>query len=499
RWFPADPTPRTVDLPTYAFQRKQYWVEPPAAVAPGAGGHDPVEARVWQAIEELDIDALASSLEIEGQAETVGALEPALPVLSAWRRRHREQSTVDSWRYHVTWKQLPDTAAPELGGSWLLLVPAAHTDHPAVLATAQTLAAHGGEVRSHVLDARAAERGALAQELRSLMGDEQHAGIVNLLALDEEPHPEHPAVPAGLAATTALVQALGDNGTDVVLRTLTQGAVSTGAADALTRPVQAQVWGLGRVAALEYPRLWGGLVDLPARIDHQSLNRLAAALAPAPAARDEDQIAIRPSGIHARRLAHAPATPRNSGVSWQPRGTTLITGGTGGIGAVLARWLAREGAPHLLLTSRRGPDAPGAQELAAELRGLGTAVTLTACDVSDPRQLRDLLDGTPPEHPLTAVIHAAGMTDLTSIADLTTARLDDVLGSKSDAARNLHELTRDMDLTAFVMFSSGAGVWGSGQQGAYGAANHFLDALADHRRSQGLPATSIAWGPWAEA
>ncbi|WP_409234498.1 type I polyketide synthase [Streptomyces sp. PA5.6] len=499
RWFPADPAPRTVDLPTYAFQRKQYWVEPPAAVTSGGGGHDPVEARVWQAIEDLDIDALATSLEIEGQAETVGALEPALPVLSAWRRRHREQSTVDSWRYHVTWKHLPDAAAPELGGTWLLLVPAAHADHPAVLATAQTLTAHGGEVRRHVLDARAVERAGLAQELRSLMGDEPHAGIVNLLALDEEPHPEFPAVPAGLAATTALVQALGDNGTDVVLRTLTQGAVCTGATDALTRPVQAQVWGLGRVAALEYPRLWGGLVDLPARIDHPSLNRLAAALAPGPAAQDEDQVAIRPSGVHARRLAHAPTTTPNGGVSWQPRGTTLITGGTGGIGAVLARWLAREGAPHLLLTSRRGPDAPGAQELAAELQELGTRVTLTACDVSDREQVRRLVDGVPAEHPLTAVVHAAGVPNYIGLGEVTGAELDEVLRPKALAALHLHELTRELELSAFVMFSSGAGVWGSGQQGAYGAANHFLDALADHRRSQGLPATSIAWGPWAEA
>ncbi|MET8687123.1 type I polyketide synthase [Streptomyces sp. NPDC004732] len=495
RWFPAEPTPRTVDLPTYAFQHKQYWVEPPAAVASGGNGHDPVEARVWQAIEDLDIDALASSLEIEGQAETVGALEPALPVLSAWRRRHREQSTVDSWRYHVTWKHLPAAAAPELTGTWLLLVPAAHADHPAVLATAQTLAAHGGEVRRHVLDARAVERASLAQELLSVMGGEPHAGIVNLLALDEEPHPEFPAVPAGLAATTALVQALGDNGADVSVRTLTQGAVSTSATDPLTNPVQAQVWGLGRVAALEYPRLWGGLVDLPARIDHQSLTRLAAALAP----QDEDQIAIRPTGAHARRLAHAPATTPNSGVSWEPRGTTLITGGTGGIGAVLARWLAREGAPHLLLTSRRGPDAPGAQELAAELRELGTSVTITACDVGDREQVRRLVDGVPAEHPLTAVVHAAGVPNYIGLGEVTGAELDEVLRPKALAALHLHELTRELELSAFVMFSSGAGVWGSGQQGAYGAANHFLDALAEHRRSQGLAATSIAWGPWAEA
>ncbi|MFF1374644.1 type I polyketide synthase [Streptomyces sp. NPDC058308] len=498
RWFPADPTPRTVDLPTYAFQRRHYWVAPPAAGAPTGAGHDPVEAQVWQAIEDLDIDALAASLDIAGQAEPVGALEPALPVLSAWRRRHRQQTTVDSWRYHVTWKHQPDTAAPELGGVWLLLVPAAHADHPAVLATAQTVTAHGGEVRRHVVDARTVERAGLAEELASLMEPTDGvacAGIVNLLALDEEPHPEFPAVPAGLAATTALVQALADNGADTAVRTLTQGAVSTGATDALTRPVQAQVWGLGRVAALEYPRLWAGLVDLPERVDHQTLTRLATALAP----HDEDQIAVRPGGVHARRLAHAPAHPRNSGVRWRPEGTILITGGTGGIGAVLARWLAREGAPHLLLTSRRGPDAPGAQELAAELRELGTAVTITACDVGDREQVRGLVEGVPAEHPLTAVIHAAGVPNYIGLGDVSGAELDEVLRPKALAALHLHELTRGLELSAFVMFSSGAGVWGSGQQGAYGAANHFLDALAEHRRSQKLPATSIAWGPWAEA
>ncbi|MEU5367129.1 type I polyketide synthase [Streptomyces sp. NPDC005925] len=503
RWFPAEPTPRTVGLPTYAFQHRHYWVAPPAAAVSAGGGHDPVEAQVWQAIEDLDIDALVSSLEIEGQAETVGALEPALPVLAAWRRRHREQSTVDSWRYHVTWKHLPDASAPELAGTWLLLVPAAQAEHPAVLATAQTLAAHGGEVRRHVVDTRTVERVGLAEELRSLMGGESDGedtgggitGIVNLLALDEEPHPAHPAVPAGLAATTALIQALGDNGADTGVRTLTQGAVSTSATDALTRPVQAQVWGLGRVAALEYPRLWSGLVDLPARIDHQTLTRLAVALAP----QDEDQIAVRSTGVHARRLSHAPANRLSGVVGWRPEGTTLITGGTGGIGAVLARWLAREGAPHLLLTSRRGPDAPGARELAAELTELGTTVTITACDVGDREQVRRLIDDVPAGQPLTAVIHAAGVPNYIGLGEVSAAELDEVLRPKSLAALHLHELTRDLDLTAFVMFSSGAGVWGSGQQGAYGAANHYLDALAEHRRSHGLPATSVAWGPWAEA
>ncbi|MFB9511573.1 beta-ketoacyl reductase, partial [Streptomyces aurantiacus] len=139
------------------------------------------------------------------------------------------------------------------------------------------------------------------------------------------------------------------------------------------------------------------------------------------------------------------------------------------------------------------------QELTTQLHQLGTTVTITACDVSDPRQLRHLLDDIPTEHPLTAVIHAAGVPNYIGLGDLSGADLDEVLRPKALAALHLHEMTRELDLSAFVMFSSGAGVWGSGQQGAYGAANHFLDALAEHRHSQGLTATSIAWGPWAEA
>ncbi|WP_233478052.1 type I polyketide synthase [Streptomyces mobaraensis] len=495
RWFPTDPTPRTVDLPTYPFQHRHYWVEPPAAAPATGGGHDPVEAQVWQAIEDLDVEALAERLELDGGPEAVETLEPALPVLSAWRRRHREQTTVDSWRYRVTWKHLADPSeAPELSGDWLLLVPAAHADHPAVLAAAQTLAAHGAEARRHVVDARAVERAEFARELRSLLEGGPCAGIVNLLALDEAPHPDHPAVPAGLAATTALIQALNDNGTTTPVHTLTQGAVSTGSTDPLTHPLQAHIWGLGRVAALEHPHLWAQLIDLPPHIDHHTLTRLATTLTPH---NNEDQTAIRTTGTHTRRLTHAPTTTPTT--TWQPTGTTLITGGTGGIGAVLARWLAHQGAPHLHLTSRRGPHAPGAQQLTQELTQLGTTVTITACDVSDPHQLQDLLDTIPDTHPLTAVIHAAGVPNYIALGELSLSELDEVLAPKARAALNLHEMTRDAELSAFVMFSSGAGVWGSGRQGAYGAANHFLDALAEHRRSQGLPATSIAWGPWAEA
>jgi polyketide synthase 12 len=181
-------------------------------------------------------------------------------------------------------------------------------------------------------------------------------------------------------------------------------------------------------------------------------------------------------------------------------GTVLITGGTGMAGSALARHVvSRYGARNVVLVSRRGLDAPGAAELLTELGATGAQVQVVACDVADREALAKVITDIPVQRPLSGVIHAAGMLDDAVISSLTPERVDAVLRAKVDGAWNLHELTRDLDVSAFVLFSSMAGLAGASGQANYAAANSFLDGLAVHRRSYGLPAMSLGWGLWDQS
>ncbi|MEI5103841.1 SDR family NAD(P)-dependent oxidoreductase [Streptomyces sp. PmtG] len=309
----------------------------------------------------------------------------------------------------------------------------------------------------------------------------------------EGPEPVAGARAAALRALRLAQEWLADDqflGSRLVF--VTRGAVATGPDDDVTDLAAAAVWGLIRSAQSENP-------DRFALVDVDAHDASWAAL-PAALTGGEPQLAVRAGDPLVPRVARPLPSAPQSPAAFTPGGTVLVTGATGMIGGLVTRHLVTEhGVRHLVLASRSGPTAPGADELRAELAALGADVTLAACDVTDPGALAELLAAVPLDHPLTGVIHSAGVLDDGVIGSLTPERIDTVFRPKVDAAWHLHELTRDLGLSAFVLFSSAAGILGGPGQGNYAAANAFLDALAHHRRAAGLPATSLAWGLWETA
>ncbi|AXI80292.1 SDR family NAD(P)-dependent oxidoreductase [Peterkaempfera bronchialis] len=489
-WAPAfaDHAPRTVDLPTYAFQRQRYWPQPaPARVVTG----DTADARFWEAVDSGDLGTLTDALALDTEA-----LSAVVPALSDYRRRAVEGATADSWRYRITWRPLPGGPARSLTGSWLVVAPAQHAGNATVGAVLDALRRAGADPVTVPVDPESDRDGcAAALEAALRTGDGDPRGVLSLLALDEGPHAARPGLPRGFAATVAMVQALDGLDLRAPVWFATRGAVATRPHHGVDSPTQSLVWGFGRVAALEQPARWGGLVDLPETLDVTAADRLAGVLA---GTDHEDQVAIRPTGVLARRLVRAATGGIGGARRWTPSGTVLVTGGTGALGRHVARWLARSGAEHLLLVSRRGREAPGADELEAELTGLGAGVELVACDIADRDALGALIAAIPAERPLTAVVHTAAVLDDGVITSLTPERLARVLRVKVQGALNLDALTERHELSAFVLFSSSAGTFGGPGHGNYAPGNAFLDALAEQRRARGLPATAVAWSGWAD-
>ncbi|MFJ9181426.1 alpha/beta fold hydrolase, partial [Streptomyces sp. NPDC102360] len=463
---------QVVDLPTYPFQHTSYWLKPAEAPAGAAAPADvAVDSPFWQAVRDQDLEALATTIGTDAFA----ALEQVLPALGRWYQTRAARSEAASWRYEVAWRPVAPPARTALSGTWAVVVPSgAEPEADAAVAMLNEHGAHAVTV-------------SVPQDSGDFPGrelfDARSSGVISLLSA---------------AGTVALLQSLARADIAVPVWSVTRGAVSTGPADQLEDPGQAPVWGLGQVVPLELPGQWGGLIDLPAELDARSRSWWAAALAGG--VRDEDQLAIRPSGLLARRLVPAPSASAGAvGEEWTASGTVLVTGGTDPVGALVARALADWGAEHILLTSAREMPVPVREALAADLAARGARCTVVVCDLADREALAGVLDSLPEGEPLTAVVHTERHREEYALDSVAPDRFAALVRAQQEASRNLHELTLGRGLSAFVLFSSIASAFGAGPGlGAYAAAHAYDDALAAQRTGRGEPAAAIAWGLWED-
>lgn len=415
---------------------------------------------------------------------------------------------VPSAAYGITWR--PIALAPAVAGAPWLIWGASDALWGSL---SQTLQKHGiGAIRVSAGDRFQPLQPdhyqvSLAQErpFEALMAAFKAQPVAHLLVLAPEATAGAPEGELDSQATTEpilhWVKELAQQPDPAKLWLITQGAQSVEASDAITSPQQAVLWGLGRTLRLEHPEFWGGLVDLPGAADaSESAPWLDNLVAQVTNFHGEDEVALRQGQTWIPRLQTLDFTAAsNAGApSLQAEATYLITGGTGALGQQLAGWLVAQGARHLVLTGRRGPSAELEQTL-APLRQAGATVWVEAVDGGDRAALSTLLERMQQLPPLRGVFHAAGVLADGLVANQSTEQFHQVMPAKLQGAWHLHQLTQDLPLDWFVLFSSITSVLGSPGQGNYGAANAGLDALSQYRRQRGLPALSINWGPWQGA
>jgi acyl transferase domain-containing protein/acyl carrier protein len=489
---PGDPDPGLMDSILQSISAASY--EFRQAIEGGERIYIPMGA-----LEVMFIAPLESEIWCHSRSRTTGAAIEAdvrvyssegalLMVIDGFSLRRTDRRTMfaaettPGMLYQLDWKKIEPTGEKSRAGQYLISGDAAGAG-----SLATEIAALGEsclQVSSETVASEAVARSRSCDSLSVLIVApfaEPEAGLENL--------------PQQLADLSALIAGLGEQlslSEGVKLWLLTKGAAPV--ENDMPNPLQGAFQGIGRAAALEYPQIWGGMVDLDAVPAGRTVKELLTFIA---SPDNEREAAIRGHSLFVPKLVRMPAHSGNSIAGFRNDVSYLITGGTGSLGLVLAESLAGAGARHICLTGRKEPGGEAAARIAA-LTASGATVTFMQADASSVADLDRLFaDFGTSMPPLGGLFHLAGMLDDAPLSSLERSRLQLSMGAKAFGAWHLHKLCAGIELDCFVLFSSAAGLLGGRGQGGYAAANSFLDSLAWLRRNQGLTAISIDWGPFS--
>ncbi len=516
--FDRDYPRRRLQLPTYPFQRQRYWVEFSENGHTKAGdlSQEAAKTAIINLLSQGDTQQLAKHLETAGELseDELKLLPKLLEVLVKQNQQQLTAATIKDWLYEIEWQLKPRQVKTTNGkngfhepGSWLIFADRGGVgqtlakllrdrNHNCILVYAgDTYDKEAGTWS--INPSNPADFEHLFQDLGTLEQPLQRiihlwsleAGLASQLTI---PSLEQ-AQTLGVGSVLHLLQALAKHNESASpkLWLVTQGAVPVGSS--LPGVAQAPLWGLGKVVALEYPELWGGMLDLAPEAAKDEVTSLLAEIEDS---QGEDHLALRDGQRYVARLVHK-QLPESRKVTLQSDATYLITGGLGALGLKVAEWMVEQGAKQLVLTGRRGASGK-AQETISQLKQAGAKVLVAQADVCDEGDVVRMLEGIEVSMPpLRGIVHAAGVPGYEAIKDMDFNTLESVLRPKVVGTWILHQLTQGIELDFFVNFSSISSVWGSKGQAHYAAANHFLDVLAHYRQGLGLPALSVNWGPWA--
>ncbi|WP_319436005.1 type I polyketide synthase [Mycobacterium sp. RTGN5] len=481
---------RKLDLPTYPFQHRQYWFSNKQVQATAA---DATRTEAVRLLEDGRIEELAALLDGTGTSQTTAEV---LNKLAAQHNRQRSAQSIADVRYEIRWERSANSSPAEIGegAAWLLIGDDAAVMRPLV----DALTTNGHRHRVLGLPVSDADEERLVDELRAAAHDEPALRILHIAALDSDGAPSMRSLLRMQHRVIGGTQRLFRAAAAAELRTpiwvTTHGAQRVTNDDTVS-PEQSSLWGFCRAAALEYPQVWGGLIDLSGRGADEWSRLLKQVVTASPG---EDQIALRADVVQVPRLVRRTGQPNSAPLELRSSATYLVTGGLGSLGLEIAGYLAAHGARQLVLTSRRAAGEAAQRRIDALREQHGCDVRVISADVADPHDVARLLATVQAElPPLAGIVHAAGENNTTPLSSLDSTEVDRVFSGKVWGAWHLSEASADLDLDFFLSTSSISSVWGGYGQSAYSAANAFLDGLTWRLRKQGVPAISVNFGPWS--